>query len=44
MKVKEFDNYEKACKFRDRVGGQIQWTPYKGKQLWYVWYENKLKK
>ena len=39
MKVKEFDNYEIACNFRDKVDGQIQWTSYKGKQLWYVWYQ-----
>lgn len=39
MKVKEFDNYEKACEFRDKVNGQTQWTSYKGKQLWYVWYQ-----
>lgn len=38
MRVKEFDNYEDACKFRDKVHGQTQWTSYKGKPLWYVWY------
>lgn len=39
MKMKEFDNYEKACEFRDKVDGYIQWTTsYKRKPLWYVWY------
>lgn len=38
MKVKEFDNYENACEFCRKVGGQIQWTSYKDKSIWYVWY------
>lgn len=39
MNVKEFSNYDKACEFRDKVGGQVEWSSYKGKSLWYVWYE-----
>lgn len=39
MNVKEFSNYDKACEFRDKVGGQVEWSSYKGKPLWYVWYE-----
>ena len=38
MRVKEFSNYDKACEFRDKVGGQVEWSSYKGKPLWYVWY------
>lgn len=38
MKVKEFNDYEKACEFRDKVNGQTQWSRYKGKPIWYVWY------
>ena len=38
MKVKSFDDYEKACKFRDKVNRQTQWSSYKGKLIWYVWY------
>lgn len=38
MKVKEFDDYEKACEFRDEVDGQTYWTSCEGKQLWDVWY------
>ena len=41
MKVKEFTDYEKACAFRGKVGGQTQHTSYKGKPLYYVWYEPK---
>lgn len=39
MRIKEFDDYEKACKFRDKVKGQTQWCLYKGKEYWRVWYE-----
>ena len=38
MRVKEFYNYEKACEFRDKVNGQTQWSSYKGKPIYYVWY------
>lgn len=41
MDVKEFSNYDKACEFRDKVGGQVQWSAHKGKQLWHVWYPKK---
>lgn len=44
MKSKEFSNYEKVCEFRDKVDGQIQWTSWKGKKIWRVWYEKKTKK
>ena len=29
MNVKEFSNYNKACEFRDKVGGQVEWSSYK---------------
>lgn len=38
MKSKTFNNYDDACKFRDRVGGQIQWCSYKRERYWIVWY------
>lgn len=38
MRVKEFYNYEKACEFMDKVNGQTQWSSYKGKPIYYVWY------
>ena len=38
MKSKEFDDYDKACEFRNKVDGQIQWCRYKRKQYWIVWY------
>lgn len=38
MKVKEFNDYKKTCEFRDKVNGQTQWSKYKNKPIWYVWY------
>ena len=38
MKGKSFNSYEAACKFRDKVGGQVQWCSYKRKEYWIVWY------
>lgn len=38
MRVRSFEDYEKACEFRDKVGGQTQWSRYKCKPIWYVWY------
>ena len=38
MKSKSFDDYDKACEFRDMVDGQIQWCTYKGNRYWLVWY------
>ena len=38
MNVKEFSDYDKACEFREKVGGQVEWSSYKGNPLWYVWY------
>ena len=40
MKSKTFNDYEKACKFRDRVNGQTQWCTYKSVTYWIVWYES----
>ena len=38
MKAEEFNDYEKACEFCDKTGGQIQWCSYKRKNYWIVWY------
>ena len=40
---RSFTDYEKACAFNDKVGGQIQWCRRKGSQnqfhdYWLVWY------
>ena len=44
MKSKEFSNYEKACAFRDKVGGQTEWVKWKGRRFWCVWYQEKEEK
>jgi len=38
MKSKLFNKYEDACKFRDKVGGEVQWCSHKGERFWIVWY------
>jgi len=38
MLCKEFNDYDKACEFRDKVDGQTQWSIYKGNKYWIVWY------
>ena len=37
-KSMEFDDYDKARKFRDKVNGQIIWDSYEGKTFWHVSY------
>lgn len=44
MKTKVFRNYEKACEFQDKVGGQIQWGSDKGEYYWTVWWSVPCKK
>lgn len=39
MKCKEFNDYEKACSFRDKVDGEIHWESRREKQYWTVWYK-----
>lgn len=39
MKSKTFNNYQKACLFRDKVNGQTEWCSHNGKRYWIVWYE-----
>lgn len=41
MKAKEFKDYDKACKFRDKVGGQIQHNESKNEIHYLVWYTPK---
>ena len=43
MKSKEFSDYEKACAFQEKNGGQIEWCGWRGKRFWRVWYEEKEK-
>ena len=38
MKMREFKNYEKACAYRDRVDGIIQWSTIRGVQYWTVFW------
>lgn len=38
MNAKQFDDYDKACIFCDKVDGQIQWCSYKCRKYWIVWY------
>ena len=40
MKSRTFNDYEKACKFRDKVNGQTEWCSYKSVEYWIVWYES----
>ena len=44
MKNKSFENYAKACEFRDKVNGQTEWCTYKSNDYWVVWYEEALNK
>ena len=41
MKCKEFNDYEKACSFRDKVNGEIHWGSRKDEQYWTVWYTDR---
>ncbi len=45
MKCKEFNDYEKACIFRDKVDGEMHWVLVSrgGKQYWTwnVWYTDR---
>lgn len=38
MKSRSFNNYDKACAFRDKVDGITQWMSYKGEYYWIVWW------